>query len=296
MTITKAKPTLWQAAIERELPNVYRWAGLVRDVSGEFNVGYGEKLSLTKITSGVTVRDYTPNTDIADPERMTDAAEVLTVDQYKYFNIAVDDIDAAQSRPALLSYFAQQAASSMGAVVDTFLRGVFEAGVPSGQQEAVEVAKYGTPDSSAVAVADLTALVMRFNDVVEALEARGWPLSRAFCVINTRIASLLRLANIRTDANVGGSGSRADSSFVDGGITNLLGVRTIVDPNMNTATAAAGDVVANFGLIEGVAWARQIGSVETYRPERQFGDAVKGLMAYGAEKVHGDRQFQIVYS
>ena len=294
MTITNAKPTLWQAAIERGLPNVYRWADLVRDVSSEFSVGYGEKLSLTKITSGVTVRDYEVNTDIATPERMTDAAEVLTIDQQKYFNIAVDDIDATQSKPALLSYFAEQAADGMAVEVDNFLRGVFEAAVPSGQQEGLKFSDFGGPVSE-VGAGKLTTLVLQFNEIVELMEARRWPLSQSFVVINTHIASLLRAANIRTEANIGGTGARADSTFTDGTITNMLGVRTIVDPNMNVAAPAAGDIVANFGLVDGVVWARQINSVEPYRIEKQFGDAVKGLMVYGAKKVHTDRQMQLVY-
>ena len=60
MTIANAKPQLWQAAIERGLPKRYRWADLIRDVSNEFSsVGYGDKLNLTKITSGVTAVSYT---------------------------------------------------------------------------------------------------------------------------------------------------------------------------------------------------------------------------------------------
>ena len=297
MTIANAKPQLWQAAIERGLPKRYRWADLIRDVSNEFSsVGYGDKLNLTKITSGVTVRDYEVNTDIAAPERMTDAGEVLAIDQQKYFNIAVDDIDGAQAKPNLLTYFGEQAADAMSEVSDTFLRTTFEADVPDGQKEGLTLATYGTADSSDVSGNDLRSLVIAFNTMVEAMEGDRWPIDQSFCVINTKVASLLRLANIRLDAGIGGTGARSDRTFTDGTITNMLGVRTIVDPGMNTGVAAAaGDVVANFGLVDGCVWARQITSVEPYRLEKQFSDGVKGLQVYGAKKVHTERQRQLVY-
>ena len=296
MTITNAKPALWEAGILRGLPKAYRWADLMRDVSSEFSsVGYGDKLNLNKITSGVTVRDYEVDTDISAPERMTDAGEVLNIDQQKYFNIAVDDVDSAQSKPALLSYFAEQAADAMAEVSDTFLRDTFEADVPAGQQEGLKLATYGSVASSAVSGNDLRSLVIAFNTQVEAMEAARWPVDQSFVVINTKVASMLRLANIRLDAGIGGTGARADRTFTDGTITNMLGVRTIVDPGMDVATPAAGDVVANFGLVEGCVWARQITSVEPYRLEKQFSDGVKGLQVYGAKKVLADRQRQLVY-
>lgn len=58
MTIANSIPELWSAGILRALPKRYRWADLIRDVSSEFSsVGYGDKLNLNKVTTGVTVKD-----------------------------------------------------------------------------------------------------------------------------------------------------------------------------------------------------------------------------------------------
>ena len=39
----------------------------------------------------------------------------------------------------------------------------------------------------------------------------------------------------------------------------------------------------------------QIDSFETYRPERRFGDAYKGLMVYGSKVLDGDRLFRYTF-
>ena len=44
---------------------------------------------------------------------------------------------------------------------------------------------------------------------------------------------------------------------------------------------------------EAVTFAPQITEVEAYRPEKRFGDAVKGLYVYGARTVHDDRLYTI---
>ena len=271
MTIANSIPELWSAGILRALPKRYRWADLIRDVSSEFSsVGYGDKLNLNKVTTGVTVKDYTNNTNIDIPERMSDAKETLNIDQQKYFNIAVDDVDEAQSKPALLTYFTEQAADAMAETVDTFLRTTFETGVLGSRQESLKFSDYGGSVAE-VGAGKLTTLVLQFNEMVEVMQANRWPIDQSFCVINTHVASLLRAANLRTEANIGGTGARADSTFTDGTITSMLGVRTIVDPGMDKATPAIGDIVANFGLVEGCVWARQIDQTEPYRLERQFG-------------------------
>ena len=108
MAITKAIPTLWSARIWEGFQRENVWAGLVTDISSELASG-GDKINLVNITSGVTVRDYSRNTDITEPEILTDGDQTLDITEQKYFNIYVDDVDKVQSRPALMDHFSLMA-------------------------------------------------------------------------------------------------------------------------------------------------------------------------------------------
>lgn len=54
-----------------------------------------------------------------------------------------------------------------------------------------------------------------------------------------------------------------------------------------------GDIAA--AGMEAITLARQIVENEAYRPEARFGDAIKGLMVYGAKVVLGARLFSMEY-
>ena len=88
-------PTVWAArllvALRKAL--VYGQAGVAnRDYEGEIRKA-GNTVKIASI-GDVTVDNYTTNTDIADPEVLTDEEQTLLIDQAKYFNFYVDSVDA----------------------------------------------------------------------------------------------------------------------------------------------------------------------------------------------------------
>jgi hypothetical protein len=90
-------PTVWAArllvALEKAL--VYGQTNVCnRDYEGEI----AEVGSSVKIGSigDVTIGDYERNTDISDPEILTDSEQSLLIDNAKFFNFYVDSVDRAQ--------------------------------------------------------------------------------------------------------------------------------------------------------------------------------------------------------
>ena len=96
-------PTVWAArllvALEKAL--VYGQANVSnRDYEGEVR----ESGNTVKIASvgDVSISDYVKNTDIDDPEILSDDDLSLLIDQAKYFNFYVDSIDRAQQNVNVL--------------------------------------------------------------------------------------------------------------------------------------------------------------------------------------------------
>ena len=169
MTVATAIPELWSARILDGFQRTNTWANLITDVSEE--ISDGDTLNLNEVTSGVTVKDY-DGTDIDAPETMTTDDQALVINQQKYFNIEVDDIDRVQARPALLDHFALQAGREVAKVYDEHLSGTFIAGIDAAHSFAA-----GTlPALNALpSVTDevLQAFVSSINAAVTNLQAGG---------------------------------------------------------------------------------------------------------------------------
>ena len=119
MAITHAIPELWSAGILTNFRRVNVWSNLVTDVSSELTEG--DTLHMASLTTYPTVKDYTRNADIADPELMTDADTTLTISQEKYFHIAVDDVDRVQMKPDLFMEHTMRAGEKVAQTVDNYL-------------------------------------------------------------------------------------------------------------------------------------------------------------------------------
>lgn len=87
MTLDSFIPEIWANEIAMSLDKllVYAQDGIVnRNYEGEIT-GAGDTVKISGI-GPVSVGTYTKNTDIGDPETLTDAQMTLTVDQQKYRN------------------------------------------------------------------------------------------------------------------------------------------------------------------------------------------------------------------
>lgn len=284
MAVTKAIPQLWSARILEGFIRNNVWASLATDISSELAAG-GNQIHLIGVTTTVTVDDYTVNTDISDPQNITDSDTILMVDQQKYFNIQVDDVDRVQSRPDLLNHFSILAGRQVAITTDEFMRGIW---VPDAVRTTNDAARRFMFDAStnlgdSPTSANLRALVARLNNIVKSCDDEDWPNEGRWMVVNNQVLAGLRLYLV--DAGVIGSGDINNSAVVDGAVNRLFGMRVLNDKNIPDG-ANANDLLAAVGHSSGVYWASQIRRVEAYRPEKRFADAIKGLFVYGAKKVN----------
>ena len=132
-------PTVWAArlltALEKSL--VYGQRQVCnRDYEGEIREA-GNTVKIASI-GDVTIGDYTKDTDIADPEVLTDDEQTLLIDQQKYFNFYVDSIDRAQQNVNVLDEAMRRSAWALARKGRQFYRGPDGCGRARGQQDRLD--------------------------------------------------------------------------------------------------------------------------------------------------------------
>ena len=268
-------PELWSARLIRAFDQVNVYTGLFTDVSSE--ITDGDTVNYSGLTTEVTVGDYTRYTDIAAPQNPDDTDYSLEMDTAKYFNINVDDLDQVQARPAVMDEFVRKAAVAVANEVNNDYRTAWMTNLPSGKTESIK------------AVTDNNTRRAFIEAVVDAnneLKKANVPMDGRFMVIGPDLESELIKHIIRDGEQPIGTGSLADNAFTTGMLSNFLGIRTVVDTTF--PAVAAGKPMAVIDRADGTYHARQVAKVESYRPEKRFADAVKGLYLYGIKVIRRD--------
>lgn len=268
-------PQVWSARLLSNLHKalVFAQSGVVnRDYDGEAQLGNTVKINSI---GPVTVGDYTKNADHGTPETLTEAQRSLLVDQAKYFNFQVDDIDAFQQKPKVMDEAMQEAAYALSETLDRFIAGKY---VDAAAANAV--GSTGTPvaiDPAANKLAYKTLL-----DLGVKLTKQNIPTIGRFAIIPPEYTAAL----LQDDRFVS-FGTGDNSSALKNAVVGRAAGFDLLESN-NVVQLTGGDA-GKFKVMAGtdiaITLADQIDETEAYRPERRFADAVKGLHVYGAKVV-----------
>lgn len=268
MAITSFIPKLWNARLLYALEKAHVATNLVnRDYEGEIS-DFGDTVHINSI-GAITVSNYTRNTDINAPETLATTDQSLLIDQAKYFNFQVDDVDAAQAAGDLMDTAMGRAAYALADVSDAFLLGTIAAGGSA--------SNYVGSSASPVA---LTA-----NNVYEniiklrtAMDKANVPTSGRSIVIPPEVYALLLMDERFTKVD-----SLAPNVVVNG-LVGRVGGFDVYESNNTVRTTDATPVHSITAQVtSATTFAEQIVKTEAYRMEKRFSDAVKGLHVYGAK-------------
>lgn len=286
MTIAAFIPKIWSARYTDKLRNTLVWASRANtNYMGEIS-GVGNKVSIPTGTTNITVRDYSIGTDIAAAEGNTGTETELLIDKQKYFHFAVNSIDAVQHAPDLMDEAMQESAYQMSLQIDSDVRDEFNKAYASGRSVRV--------------TDDLTGndAIQKIIDGVIALKRRmtiaNLPSDGRWMIVHPDFVSLLD-SHFSNRNNGIYAPMTAESTLLQGFVGDLLGFRLYTTNLIPDTTASSKNYwrcYAGQGT-SAVTYADQIISTEAYRPEKSFGDAVKGLQVYGVKLVHPDRLFTL---
>jgi len=268
-------PTVWAARLLAALDKVlvYGQANVSnRDYEGEIR----EAGNTVKIASvgDVIIGDYVKNTDITDPQTLTDSALSLLIDQSKYFHFYVDSVDRAQQNVNVLDEAMRRSAWKLRDAADAYLAGIMAAAVPAGNIiGSIELPETPTTDSAYERLVDLGVL----------LDESDAPIEGRFVVVPAWFHGLL----LKDDRFVNTGSVRADAALANGEVGSAAGFRILKSNNVPNTAGAQYKIIAGHSIA--TAYVEQVVDVQTYKPEKRFGDAVKGLHVYGAKVVRPTR-------
>lgn len=276
-------PQIWSARILVALQKalVYAQPGVInRDYEGEIRE-LGNTVNINSV-GDPTIFDYTKNTDMPPAETLAGAQKQLTITQAKAFNFQVDDIDKVQQQPQVMDTALARAAYRLADVADQYLAATLYAGAT--------INTIGTLMSPIVAptpTAGSSGAYEQLVDLGTKLDENNVPTDGRWVVITPWYHGVLV----------------KDSRFVSYAAIDVLYNRQVGEaagfavlvsnnvPSVAAPTGASNTTVRNIVLagheMAGT-YAEQINQVEAYRPERRFGDAVKGLHLYGSTVVRNE--------
>ena len=264
MSIQNFISTVWSENLYQALDKQYvAVSNCNRDYEGEIR----EKGNVVRICGieNVSVSDYTKNTNMSAPEALTDNYRDLVIDQAKYFNFQIDDVDRAQSTPKLMALAMKNAASALANAADRYVYGLFsEAG-------------------SSITDGNVTAetIVGHLIDARTKLFAKNVADASDIVIeVSPEIAGLILKAkvNLATDNQ---------EALENGFLGSIGGCKIFVSNNISkgmTETGISHKCIAR--TKRAVAFAEQLSEIDAYRSELRFADAVKGLHLYGAKVVY----------
>ncbi|MCD7919649.1 MAG: P22 coat protein - protein 5 domain protein [Clostridiales bacterium] len=266
MAFTNFIPEVWSARLLEHLDKVHVYANLMnRDYEGDIRA-YGDTVHINQIGS-ITISDY-DGTDIGEPEEVDGAQQSLTIDQAKYFNFQIKDIDNAQSNPKLIDAAMQRASYDMNDVIDQYLAQLLVSGCQEGN--------ILYDDSTAVTPTEENAYDY-LVDLGVALSEANVPTLGRWVVIPPWFHGLLL-----KDPRFVGNGTGYNQAILQGGMVGeAAGFEIHLSNNVPNTDGTLYKVLA--GTNAAGAYAEQLVELEAYRLQNNFSDAVKGLHVYGAK-------------
>lgn len=267
MALTNFIPTIWAANILANLniDHVYAQPGVVnREYEGLIS-GFGDTVKINSM-GRVTTFDYTKNVDMPAPEVLTATQRELRITEARAFNFYIDDIDKAQAQPALMGPATSEAAYALSADVDAFVGALYVDGTaPLGSAAAPIV----------LSPADAYDLLVDLDIKLKNQRITG-PRT---AVVPTWFYGLVR----KDPRFITAEGS---TLLQNGYVGRVASVNVVESQNVPTlGTGAAKAWVLQVSTPAARSFAEQIVETEAYRPERRFGDALKGLHVYGGKVV-----------
>ena len=274
MAITNFIPEVWSARLQHRL---FAWSAFRAATNTEYEgdvSAAGDTVRIFSLDDNITVKTYTRNADIDAPEELNTTEQTMTIDQQRYFNLGVDDLDARQARAGLID----TAVRKVGQGIDNYVAGLLSA---------VPVNQLGVNQAKADFDLDFV------NQIKEWARMNNLPIDSLRVIVAPEVVRKIEdgyLDNTYGEFGLSrGFGTPQDPVTSGGLVGTIGGVEFYTSNNDNLYTfTGTGNSRAKSGLVawvfdrRDVALVSQVANVEAFRPERRFADAVKGLYLYGA--------------
>lgn len=253
------------------------------DYEGEIK-GQGDKVQIRSIPD-ITIASYTKGLNLAT-QVPAPTKQTLNIDQAKYFNVLVDDVDATQSDVALMETFTTDASEQMKISIDsTVLAGVF-AGADATNKGSTAGAVSGNIDLGATGAAVALTKANVLDYIVDSglvLDENNIPETGRWMVVPAWMAALIKKSDLKDAALTGDS-----QTPLRNGRLGMIDRFTLYVSNQVPTSADSGTKYhVLFGTKAAITFASQFTKMETLRSTSTFGNIVRGLNVFGFKVVQG---------
>lgn len=283
MSVREFVPEKWSSSVLRGLEKelVFGQPGIInRDYEGEITDS-GDRVKINSISS-VTLGTYT-GADIPAASDLSAAQTELIIDQQRYFNIRVKDVDKVQANAELLSAGMAEATYAVRDDIDQYLSSLYT-------DMNLVVGTEASPQSVATVTDAYDEVILPLK---VALGENSTPREGRFIIVPEWFEAVL----LQDDRFVSFGGTDQVLNRANGAIGRIAGFTVYVSNNVTETSSHAGAKIIS-GVPQAWSLAVQIPvrSMEAYRPEANFADAVKGLTLYGAKVVRSSNMAYAIVS
>ena len=270
MAITNFQQTIWSKKFNQALETITSLRNHC-DFKYEKDSKNAKEVKILNVVRP-TIRTYVPGTALTR-EGATDGSMTLQINQFKYFDFEVDDVDKAQSVPGMMDELAKEASRGLAEEGDKYVASLVKAGV--------EAQTNPLAQSASVITLTKSNAVRSVEDGFAKLYENNCKVSDTFYLevapkpFTTYREALTELSTNNPEILKKGAVGKINNAYVC--IENLL------PTGKSSGSQSTDDVHYNIlRTSKAIAFAEQINKVEAYRPQDAFSDALKGLYTFGA--------------
>ena len=274
MAFESWKPEVIAADVQHQLEKslVYGQPG-VTNRNYEGDVQFAKSVRIVGVGS-VTVKDYTQNSDMADPDTVLDTSLEMTIDYDKYFNFKVSNKDQAQTKIDIMGENNKEAAYAIRDAIDSIIGSLYT--------DAAAANLIGTdaaPKTPNLTQGDASNIYNLIEDCGVALSESKVPLEGRWMIVPPRFAGL-----IRKDLKLTAAAPQiAQPGMLNGSITRLGGFSIMESHNVPNTAGAKYKIM--FGTSKAMTFASQVNDVRIMDMEKQFAKKVDGEYVFGCKVV-----------
>ena len=199
------------------------------------------------------------------------------------FNFQIDDIDKAQQKPKVMQEAMSIAADGLANAADAYVYGMYGASGNTIALDGSSNTMFKSANNNLVAAAQITAatVVAKLLAIRKMLMQNNVSADASVALeISPDVWAVIAEAIVDKKTN-------NDTITNRGYVGTFLGFDFYVSNNIAKVTESGHDNFQCYARTKrAVTFAEQIKSVEAYRPELRFADAVKGLHLYGAKLIY----------
>ena len=266
MAYENFKPTIWSAHIQHELP---KFTVFEQDCDYRFkgDVKKGGRVKILGV-SRPTIGDY-KGTDIGTPEVVPDSSVTLDIDQAKFFNFQVDDVDEAQAKEGLMAALMTESTRAMAETRDKYIAAMATQAGKTSEELTI------TDEDMAKKAVDDAFVWLWENGVSDKDKVTIYLTPWFYNLFKNKLTAL----------------STDNPAYIKDGVIGIYNKARVKMTN-NCHNEGGYDYIM-VKTDKAIAFASSIDKVEAYRPQGFFADAVKGLNLYGGKVVRPKEMYTI---